>query len=99
MTCTRAGHTSSDAGLTAPGYLLEEAFVAKATTAFNDPQVAVFCGKRRELNPRASAFNQVLDRDWLSPPGPDRCRDRLDNMAILEKAPGRPARPVELPRS
>jgi hypothetical protein len=62
--------------------LLAPAFPHKALARFADPQVAVVFGHRREIHPEASAYNRVLDLDWLSPAGP---ADYCGGDAILRR--------------
>ncbi|MEQ6248533.1 glycosyltransferase [Sulfitobacter sp. HNIBRBA3233] len=33
------------------------------------PEVAVVCGRRREIAPDASVYNRLIDREWDTPPG------------------------------
>ena len=49
--------------------VLHPSFVAAALEQFQDPQTAVVWGHRRELAPRASVYNRVLDLDWIYAPG------------------------------
>jgi cellulose synthase/poly-beta-1,6-N-acetylglucosamine synthase-like glycosyltransferase len=49
--------------------VLHPAFVTAALGQFQDPQTAVVWGHRRELAPRASVYNRVLDLDWIYAPG------------------------------
>ena len=44
--------------------VLERNFVADSIAELNDPSVAVVFGNRREINPKASIYNRVLDLDW-----------------------------------
>lgn len=50
--------------------VLHQQFASDALAAFDDPAVAVVWGHRREIAPRASLYNRVLDLDWVYPPGP-----------------------------
>lgn len=50
--------------------ILQPRFVVDSLAEFQDPQVAVVWGHRRELYPDASWYNRVLDLDWIYPPGP-----------------------------
>lgn len=45
--------------------LLDPYFVEKALSAYQDPNVAVVCGHRREIFPDASIYQAVLDLDWV----------------------------------
>lgn len=49
--------------------VLDPAFVRDALAKFEDPEVAIVWGHRRELHPEASLFNRVLDLDWIYAPG------------------------------
>jgi hypothetical protein len=49
--------------------VLDPAFPAVALQAFAADDVAVVFGHRRELHPRASLYNRVLDLDWRGKPG------------------------------
>ena len=67
-----AGWRSTDAELVLfldGDTVLDQNFVTKAMAALTEPQVAVVWGHRRELAPRASLYNRVLDLDWIYPPG------------------------------
>ncbi|HEV3112091.1 MAG TPA: glycosyltransferase [Candidatus Binataceae bacterium] len=65
-------------------------FVTGSLSEFNDPKVAVVWGHRRELAPRASIFNRVLDLDWIYPPGVSEfCGgDALIRRQVLEEIGG-----------
>jgi cellulose synthase/poly-beta-1,6-N-acetylglucosamine synthase-like glycosyltransferase len=65
-------------------------FVAASLSEFDDPKVAVVWGHRRELAPRASIFNRVLDLDWIYPPGVSEfCGgDALIRRRVLEEVGG-----------
>jgi len=49
--------------------VLDPDFPVRGAAAFDDPRIAVVCGRRRELAPEASVFNRVLDLDWIAPAG------------------------------
>lgn len=49
--------------------ILHPDFVARSLPHFDDAQVAVVWGHRREIRPGDSLFNRVLDLDWIYPPG------------------------------
>lgn len=49
--------------------ILHPEFVRTALPRFADPSTAIVWGHRRELFPRASLYNRVLDLDWIYPPG------------------------------
>jgi glycosyltransferase involved in cell wall biosynthesis len=70
--------------------VLEPSFVADSLHHFNDPQIAVVWGHRREINPRASIFNRVFDLDWIYPVGVSEfCGgDALIRRSVLEEIGG-----------
>jgi cellulose synthase/poly-beta-1,6-N-acetylglucosamine synthase-like glycosyltransferase len=70
--------------------VLDRDFVADSIGAFSDPLIAVVFGHRRELNPRASLYNRVVDLDWMTTPGPaEFCGgDALIRRQILESVGG-----------
>jgi len=70
--------------------ILDPRFVVDSLPAFDDPQVAIVWGHRREIHPEASIYNRVLDLDWIYPPGPaDFCGgDALMRTAVLEAVGG-----------
>lgn len=70
--------------------VLDPHFVVDSLPAFDDPQVAIVWGHRRELHPEASVYNRVLDLDWIYPPGPSEfCGgDALVRAAVLEVVGG-----------
>ena len=43
--------------------------LAACDALLRDPSVAAVWGHRREIHPRASVYNRVLDLDWVYPPG------------------------------
>ncbi|OQW90972.1 MAG: glycosyl transferase family 2, partial [Beggiatoa sp. IS2] len=49
--------------------ILHPDFVKQAFTHFDDPQVAVVWGHRRESHPEVSVYQRVIDLDWIYPPG------------------------------
>lgn len=49
--------------------LLHPEFVKVGLRCFEDPQVAVVCGHRREITPPRSLYQRVLDLDWVYPTG------------------------------
>lgn len=49
--------------------VLDPNFVAACLPEFADPEVAIVWGHRRELDPRGSIYNRVLDLDWIYAPG------------------------------
>jgi glycosyltransferase involved in cell wall biosynthesis len=49
--------------------ILAPRFVVDSLPEFDDPQTAVVWGHRREINPKRSLYNHVLDLDWIYPPG------------------------------
>ena len=70
--------------------VLHPEFVHRAMEYLEDPRTAVVWGHRRELAPRASVFNRVLDLDWIYPPGPSQfCGgDALIRRDVLEQIGG-----------
>jgi glycosyltransferase involved in cell wall biosynthesis len=70
--------------------ILDRDFVMNAIPGFDDPLVAVVFGHRREINPKRSLYNRVLDLDWVSPCGvADYCGgDALIRRSVLEEAAG-----------
>jgi cellulose synthase/poly-beta-1,6-N-acetylglucosamine synthase-like glycosyltransferase len=49
--------------------ILHPDFVAQSVREFQDPNVAVVWGHRREIRPEGSVYNRVLDLDWIYSPG------------------------------
>jgi glycosyltransferase involved in cell wall biosynthesis len=70
--------------------ILAPAFIKSALAAFEDKNVAVVWGHRRELAPGASIYNRVLDLDWVYRPGnSDFCGgDALMRRTVLELVDG-----------
>jgi cellulose synthase/poly-beta-1,6-N-acetylglucosamine synthase-like glycosyltransferase len=70
--------------------ILHPDFPAQALVAFDDPNVVVVWGHRREIHPGASLYNRVLDLDWICLPGPaEFCGgDALMKRDALEKIGG-----------
>lgn len=70
--------------------VLHPDFVLCAMKYFADPRTAVVWGHRRELAPRASVYNRVLDLDWIYPPGPSQfCGgDALIRRDVLDQTGG-----------
>ena len=70
--------------------VLDPGFVAGAIAEFRDPSVAVVFGNRRELAPKASVYNRVLDLDWIAPAGEvEFCGgDALIRREVLERVGG-----------
>jgi glycosyltransferase involved in cell wall biosynthesis len=70
--------------------VLERDFVADSIAELNDPSVAVVFGNRREINPKASIYNRVLDLDWNPPAGTvEFCGgDALIRREVLERVGG-----------
>jgi glycosyltransferase involved in cell wall biosynthesis len=70
--------------------VLHPDFAVKALAEFENPQVAVVWGHRRELHPEASLFNRVLDLNWVYPPGlTEFCGgDAMMRRSALEQAGG-----------
>ena len=70
--------------------VLESNFVADSIVELNDPMVAVVFGNRREIRPKASIYNRVLDLDWNGPAGfVEFCGgDALMRREVLESVGG-----------
>ncbi len=71
--------------------ILHPDFPARAFDAIlADNTIAAVWGHRREIHPEASAYNRILDLDWIYPPGPaEFCGgDVLMRRAALETAGG-----------
>jgi len=70
--------------------VLEPRFVADSLAEFEDARVAVVWGHRREMSPRASIYNRVMDLDWIYAPGFTAfCGgDALFRREVLEAAGG-----------
>ena len=49
--------------------VLDRRFVVDSLAGFDDGDIAVIWGHRRELHPDHSIFNRVLDLDWVYAPG------------------------------
>ncbi len=49
--------------------VLHPGFVRGSLPCFAEPDCAIVWGHRRELYPRASLYNRVLDLDWIYAPG------------------------------
>jgi cellulose synthase/poly-beta-1,6-N-acetylglucosamine synthase-like glycosyltransferase len=70
--------------------VLDPRFVVDSLVAFDDPQVGVVWGHRREINTQGSLYNRVLDLDWIYAPGLTQfCGgDALFRREILEQMHG-----------
>ncbi len=70
--------------------VLAPAFVADSLGEFGDRAVAVVWGHRREMVPRASVYNRVLDLDWVYAPGwtPFCGGDALFRRSVLDATGG-----------
>lgn len=70
--------------------VLDASFPAKALAQFENPEIMVVYGDRREINADASIFNKTMDLDWIMPPGlTDSCGgDAVFLRSALEKAGG-----------
>lgn len=50
---------------------LDPGWVSAARHALDrDPGLAVVCGRRREVAPKASVYNRLIDKEWDTPIGP-----------------------------
>lgn len=65
-------------------------FINAALKAIASPNVAIVWGHRREINPKHSLYNQVLDLDWIYPVGiSEYCGgDALMRRDVLEQVGG-----------
>jgi glycosyltransferase involved in cell wall biosynthesis len=54
------------------------------------PDVAVVCGRRREIAPDASLYNRIIDKEWNTPVGEARAcgGDALMRVAVLQDVGG-----------
>jgi cellulose synthase/poly-beta-1,6-N-acetylglucosamine synthase-like glycosyltransferase len=70
--------------------VLDPGFPAKALAEFENPQMMVVYGDRREINTEASVYNRIMDLDWIVSPGlKDSCGgDAVFRRSALEKAGG-----------
>jgi cellulose synthase/poly-beta-1,6-N-acetylglucosamine synthase-like glycosyltransferase len=70
--------------------VLDSNFVVESLGEFANSKIAVVFGHRREIRPKASIFNRVLDLDWVYPPGPvEFCGgDALIRRDVLEAVGG-----------
>ena len=70
--------------------VLEPNFVADAIAELEDPRIAVVFGNRREIDPNASIYARVLDREWIAPAGAvEFCGgDALIRREVLERVGG-----------
>lgn len=50
--------------------VVDRDFAAVAMREFDDATAACVWGHRREMFPRETSYNRVLDLDWIYPPGP-----------------------------
>lgn len=48
---------------------IQPGWLERAVEAMGEPQVAVVCGRRREREPEASVYNQLIDIEWNTPVG------------------------------
>ncbi len=65
-------------------------FVERALVPFDQPDVAIVWGHRRESRPEQSVYVRVLDLDWIYPPGDSEfCGgDALVRRSVLEAVHG-----------
>ncbi len=71
--------------------VLEPFWIATARAFLEDrPEVAVVCGRRREIHPEASLYNRLCDVEWDTPVGrATACGgDALMRMAALDQVGG-----------
>ena len=70
---------------------LEPGWIAAALDAmWDDPALAVVCGRRREIAPEASVYNRLADIEWNTPVGEAKAcgGDSLMRMAAFEAVGG-----------
>lgn len=70
---------------------LQPDWISTAQTFLDsDPQAAVACGRRRERFPEASIYNQLIDREWDTPPGQAKAcgGDALMRLSALQAVGG-----------
>lgn len=70
--------------------VLDQRFVVDSLAGFENPEMAIIWGHRRELHPDHSIFNRVLDLDWVYAPGDTAfCGgDALFRRSVLEATGG-----------
>ena len=71
--------------------ILEASWIVAATDFLADhPDVAVVCGRRREMHPEASVYNRLCDAEWNTPMGEARAcgGDALMRWTALETVAG-----------
>lgn len=70
--------------------VLDPRFVMDSLAGFDDGDIAVIWGHRRELHPGHSIYNRVLDLDWVYAPGDTQfCGgDALFRRSVLETTGG-----------
>ena len=70
--------------------ILHPDFLKKALPEFQNPEIAVVWGHRREINQKGSIYNRVLDLEWIYPIGSsDFCGgDALMRRKVLEEMGG-----------
>ena len=71
--------------------ILDSAWISIAAAFLaNHPDVAVVCGRRREMHPEASVYNRLCDAEWNTPAGEARAcgGDALMRWPALEAVGG-----------
>jgi glycosyltransferase involved in cell wall biosynthesis len=70
--------------------ILHPRFVSDSLAEFNDPDLAIVWGHRREVDIQRSFFNRVLDLDWIYQPGiTEFCGgDAIVRRSVLEAVNG-----------
>jgi glycosyltransferase involved in cell wall biosynthesis len=70
--------------------ILAPEFVARALPEFEDAEIAVVWGHRRELYPKSSLYIRALDLDWIYAPGRTRyCGgDAIFRRSVLQSTSG-----------
>jgi cellulose synthase/poly-beta-1,6-N-acetylglucosamine synthase-like glycosyltransferase len=68
--------------------ILQPGFISIALPHFATPTVGAVCGHRREMNPKASIYQRVLDLEWIQPPGGTCGGDVIIRRKVLEEIGG-----------
>lgn len=70
---------------------IRDGWIQAALQTLSDrPDLAVVCGRRRERFPDASVYNQLIDAEWDTPPGPAKAcgGDAMMRMTALREVGG-----------
>lgn len=70
--------------------VLEPSFMMKAMPEFDNPDIMIVYGSRREMHTEKSVYNRIMDLDWIDAPGfKDSCGgDALFRRTCLETTGG-----------